>query len=66
MNAGAVSTSAVSVHVALWGNGAVPSALKCHDIGATLSVCALVGNLQSYGTEESCTRGLSNLREGTI
>ena len=66
MNAGAVSTSAASVHVALWGNGAVTSALKCHDIGATLSVCALVGNLQTNGTEESCARGLSDLREGTI
>jgi hypothetical protein len=48
MSAGAVSTSAGSVHVALWGSGAVPSVLKCHDTGATLCVCALVGNLQIY------------------
>jgi len=38
MIAGAVSTSAGSVHVALWGNGAVPSALKCHETGAIFSV----------------------------
>ena len=45
MKTGAVSISAGSVHVALWGNGAVPSALKCHETGAILCVCTLVGNL---------------------
>ena len=39
MNAGGVSTSASSVHVALWGNGAVPSALKGHETGALCCVC---------------------------
>ena len=54
MNAGAVSTSAGSVHVALWGKGAVPSALECHETGATLCVCAVVGNLQNnYEAEAS-------------
>jgi hypothetical protein len=62
MNAGAVSTSAGSVHVALWGNGAVLSALKCHETGAILCVYTLVGNLQTYERGEACVRGLSDLR----
>ena len=48
MEAGAVSASAGSAHVALWGNGAVPSALKCHETGTLLCVCVLVGILQTY------------------
>lgn len=35
MNAGAVSISAGSLHVALWDNGKAPSVLKCHEIGAS-------------------------------
>jgi len=47
MNAGAVSTSAGWVNVALWGNGDALSVLKCHETGAILCICVLVGNLQT-------------------
>lgn len=60
MNVGAVLTSAGSVHVALWGNGAVPFALKCHETGALLCVCILVGNLPE---EPSLSSGCQPNRE---
>lgn len=62
MNAGAVLTSTGSVYVALWGNLTAPAALICHEAGA-ICVYTLVGNLQTYATEEFCARGLSDLRE---
>jgi len=37
-----------SVHVALWGNGAMPSALKCHETDAIFYNCTLGGNLSTH------------------
>jgi len=40
------------VLVALWGNGAPPSVLKCHETGAILCGYGLVGNFQTRETSE--------------
>ena len=51
------------VLVALWGNGATPSVLKCHDTGAILCGYGLVGNLQTRETSEFQAQGLSDQRQ---
>jgi len=51
------------VLVALWGNGATPSVLKCHATSAILCAYGLVGNLQARETREFYARGLSDQRE---
>ena len=51
------------VLVALWGNGATPSVLKCHETGAILCGYGLVGNFQTRETSEFHAQGLSDQRQ---
>jgi hypothetical protein len=51
------------VLVALWGNGATPSVLKCHETGAILCGYGLVGNLQTRETSEFQALGLYDQRQ---
>jgi hypothetical protein len=51
------------VLVALWGNGVIPSVLKCHETGAILCGYGLVGNLQTRETSEFHAQGLSDQRQ---
>jgi hypothetical protein len=51
------------VLVALWGNGATPSVLKCHETGAILCGYGLVGNFQTRETSEFQAQGLSDQRQ---
>jgi hypothetical protein len=64
MNTGAVSTSAGSVDVALWGNSTASTVLKCHETGAILCTYGLVGNLQTCEKREFYPRGLSDSERG--